>query len=325
MSASRSQRDIWHRRVPDSQPIIVDLPQVSQAAQDCQFNSGNNIFSCFPTADTIVPQAEWATFVWNSNRPDITQINLVDIFLFHADTQEQILHLPNQSNPIGHEAGVIRAQVNDSWFGTDGLNWSGSNVSYPYYWVIIRSDRTLAGNQVPQTIFTAVQTTVLDSVAAASSSSAAAASITSITSASIPTGYVQHATPQPPFPPWAIAAIVLGFLAIVATCIFVFLILRCIRRRRETDSNRNSMGSASPMIARGSRETQETNQRCDSPSSPLLPRHTRIPAVATGVLPPIATRNLTTDAASNISDSGGPLSCAESVSSSRGVKVESQF
>jgi len=68
------------------------------------------------------------------------------------------------------------------------------------------------------------------------------------------------------------------------------------------------MGSASPMIARGN---QDMIQRYDSPSSPPLPPHTGIPAVATGVSPSIATKNLTTDAASTISDSGGPLSGAD--------------
>lgn len=44
--------------------------------------------------------------------------------------------------------------------------------------------------------------------------------------------------------------VVLGFLAIAATCVLAFLILRRVRRHKaEVDSNRNSMGSASPMIA----------------------------------------------------------------------------
>jgi len=73
MSASCSQLDLWpeqtatptlkRRRVLASRQTIVDLPQVSQAEQDCQINSGNNIISCFPTTDTVVPQEEWATFV----------------------------------------------------------------------------------------------------------------------------------------------------------------------------------------------------------------------------------------------------------------------
>ena len=95
-------------------------------------------------------------FSGNSRRPDLTQTNLVDIFLFRGDSGQQILYFPNTSNPTD-QAGLLTAQVNDTWWGTDGQNWNGSNVSYPFYWVIIRSDKTLDGNQVAQPTFTAVR------------------------------------------------------------------------------------------------------------------------------------------------------------------------
>lgn len=261
---------------------------------------------------------QWAG---NSRRPEITQINLVDIFLFRADSGEQILHFPNVTNPFG-QAGVLHTQVNDTWFGADGLNWAGTDVNFPYTWVIIRSDDTLDGSQISQPIFTAVQTTVLDSVAssssaaAASSASAASASSSSARAASLSSssisselasesGNVQHDSSVSPFPHWAIAVIVvLGFLAIAASCILFFFILRRIRRRREKDSNRNSMGSASPMLAR---DNQDMIQRYDSPP---LPPHAGIPSTS-GLSPLTPTRNLATDAASTISDSGGPLSGAD--------------
>ena len=221
------------------------------------------------------------------------------------------------TNPF-NQAGVLRTQVNDTWFGTDGLNWSGSDVNFPFYWVLIRSDDTLDGSQIAQSIFTAVQTTVLDSVAS-SSSAAAAASSSSARAASLSasslssalaseSGNVQRASSTSSFPHWAIAVIVvLGFLAIAASCIVVFFILRRIRRRREKNSNRNSMGSASPMLARDN--TQDMIQRYDSPP---LPPHPGIPSSVTGISPLIPTRNLiTTDAASTTSDSGGPLSGAD--------------
>ena len=96
----------------------------------------------------------------NSRRPEITQTKIVDAFLFRADSQQPILHYQNLSNP-SDQAGPVRAQVNDTWFGS------------------IRSDKTLDGNQVPQAIFTAVQTTMLNFVAASSSSAAAASSSSS--------------------------------------------------------------------------------------------------------------------------------------------------
>src|ERR1700722_15632971 len=92
----------------------------------------------------------------NSRLPELTQTNLVDIYLFRADSLEDILRFSNVTNPV-NIAGSITAQVNDTWWGEQGNNWNGQNVSYPYYWVIIRSDKGLDGSEVPQPIFTAVR------------------------------------------------------------------------------------------------------------------------------------------------------------------------
>ncbi|KAA1479980.1 hypothetical protein DENSPDRAFT_789777 [Dentipellis sp. KUC8613] len=273
--------------------VVANQSGVSDAEQQCQFSSGNNVISCFPTADTVIAQHQWATFVWNTNRPEITQTNLVNIYLFHGDSGQQILQILNHNNPRGL-VGSVTAQVNDSWFPDSGLGWSGHNISYPYYWVITRADKGLDGDQIPQSTFSAVQTTVADvvtssrasvsSIVAASSSSVAVSlssisalssrSAASVSHASVtanPTGTANpSATPTgnlqsdsgSNFPHWAIAVIVvLGFLAIVASCILVFLIVRRIRRNREL-SRRNSMGSASPMMA-----NVHTNQPPQSPTT----------------------------------------------------------
>ncbi|KAF8904137.1 hypothetical protein CPB84DRAFT_1677560 [Gymnopilus junonius] len=324
------------RRIHRQRQVIADQSQVAQAKHDCQFNSGNSVLSCFPTADTVIPQHEWASFVWNSRLPQFSQFNLVDVFLFRADSQEQILHFPQQTNP-SDQAGSVSGQVNDTWFGTDGLKFNGTHTSFPFYWVVIRSDQTLDGNQIPQPIFTAVQTTILDSVAtssslaAASASSAAAAAsasslsslsaLSSLSSASVaresslshstsqPTGAVQRAASSSSFPHWAIAVIVvLGFLAIACTGILIFFIIRRIRRRQRQSSSRNSMGSASPMMPRDSNNNPDMIQRYDSAGSPLL-----APAVLGGAALGAASGGGTTthDGASTISDSGGPFSGAD--------------
>jgi hypothetical protein len=278
----------------------------------------------------------------NSRRPELTQINLVDIFLFRADRQVELLHFRNVSNP-SEQAGLIRAQVNDTWFGSDGDRYSpgGANQTFPFYWVIIRSDKTLDGNEVAQPIFTAVQTAMLDSVAAASSSaSLASASASSLLAASlsslsasrsaadpsasggVQSGDVQHPGSSSSFPRWAIAVIViLGFLAIAATCILAFFILRRVRRRRTSD--RDSMGSASPMI-NNNRDSNTTGagahekgnvgapppmtQRYEPTASPLLPPPS-IGGAAAGAFAGGSTH--THDGASTISDSGGPFSGAD--------------
>ncbi|KAF8895168.1 hypothetical protein BD779DRAFT_1434155 [Infundibulicybe gibba] len=279
------RRSVKRRRIRDTslevrghtskmaRQVVADQTAVADAMTDCQFNSGNNIFSCFPTSDTIIAQHQWATFVWNSRRPELTQTNKVDIFLFHGDSRKQILHFPGVTNP-SDQAGSIPAQVNDSWWGDNGTKWNGSNLTYPFYWVIIRSDKTLDGNEIPQSTFSAVQTTFADSVVAAMASSslaslASASSLSRVTTTSPPSagtgvsgGNVQSSSNGSDFPHWAIAVIVvLGFLAIAATCVLAFLIIRRVRRRNsEMEAHRNSMGSASPMM-------EHVGQ---SPGSPLL-------------------------------------------------------
>lgn len=42
---------------------IADQDKVIAAQEACQINSGNYVISCFPTADTSIPQSQWASFV----------------------------------------------------------------------------------------------------------------------------------------------------------------------------------------------------------------------------------------------------------------------
>ncbi|KAK0244140.1 hypothetical protein EDD85DRAFT_945461 [Armillaria nabsnona] len=307
MSPSPSENSPWptqtpadagssHSRAPKRRRIhelmalnarqIVNQDGVEQAEYNCEVNSGNEVISCFPTADSVFPQHQWATLVWNSGLPEFTQTNEVNVYLFRADSREQLLFFPNQTNPR-NQAGSLTAQVNDTWFGTGGADWSGSNLTYTFYWVVTRNDSELDGSELTQTHFTAVQTTFADSVlssmsatssSSSSSSSASSASLSSSytstatstasesgsgSSSSSGSGNVQSGASDSNFPHWAIAVIVvLGFLAIATTCILAFFILRRIRRRNaELESNRNSMGSSSPMMA---------HVVGNSPGSPLL-------------------------------------------------------
>ncbi|KAK0439843.1 hypothetical protein EV421DRAFT_1713129 [Armillaria borealis] len=268
-------------------PAQLPDPSFSEQAEyNCEVNSGNEVISCFPTADSVFPQHQWATFVWNSGLPEFTQTNEVNVYLFRADSREQLLFFPNQTNPR-NQAGSLTAQVNDTWFGTGGADWSGSNLTYTFYWVVTRNDSELDGSELTQTHFTAVQTTYADSVLSSMSATSSTSSSSSTSSASSSSSYTSTATASTAsesgsgssssngsgsvqsggsdsnFPHWAIAVIVvLGFLAIATTCILAFFILRRIRRRNaELESNRNSMGSSSPMMA---------HVVGNSPGSPLL-------------------------------------------------------
>ncbi|KAG7440837.1 uncharacterized protein BT62DRAFT_909654 [Guyanagaster necrorhizus] len=287
-AGSSHSRAPKRRRIHELMPLnarqIVDQDQVEEAEYNCEVNSGNDVISCFPTADSVFPQHQWSTFVWNSGLPEFTQTNEVNVYLFRADSREQLLFFPNQTNPR-NQAGSLTAQVNDTWFGTAGEDWSGSNLTYTFYWVVTRNDTELDGSELTQTHFTAVQTTYADSVLATLSSTSSTSSSTSSTRSSSSytststassasesgsgssssvsgNGNVQSGASDSNFPHWAIAVIVvLGFLAIATSCILAFFILRRIRRRNaELESNRNSMGSSSPMMAHVG----------NSPGSPLL-------------------------------------------------------
>jgi hypothetical protein len=92
----------------------------------------------------------------NSRLPQLTQTNLVNIYLFHAESGIMVLSVLNEINPFGR-AGSIAQQVNDTWFPNKGLDFNGTPTSYPYYWVITRADATLDGSEVPQATFSAVR------------------------------------------------------------------------------------------------------------------------------------------------------------------------
>ncbi|KAF7357401.1 hypothetical protein MSAN_01336100 [Mycena sanguinolenta] len=232
--------------------VIADQAAVDAAETQCQIFSGNEVISCFPTADTVVAQHEWATFVWNSNNPDFLQTERVDIYVFHGDSQEQVLVMSNQVNPSGR-AGHVSQQVNDTWWGTRGANWDGTNISYPFYWLIARHGESLDdGTLIPQTTFSAVQTTFADSVLATRSSSSAtsatsSASQTLVTSVanssrsssttattSVPVGDIQSNS-STPFPHWAIIVIVLGIVAVVAVCGLMLFGIFFLREREKRD------------------------------------------------------------------------------------------
>ncbi|KAN0123491.1 hypothetical protein V8E52_002823 [Russula decolorans] len=259
----RSPSPLEHRPLSARQDVF-NQSGIAEALQQCQLYSANSVISCFPTSDTVVPQHEWATFVWNSRLPDLTQTNLVNIYLFHADSGSEILRVTNETNPFGR-AGSIAKQVNDTWFPSGGVNFNGSSITYPYYWIITRADKTLDGTDTPQATFSAIQTTYADSVtsslASSSSAAAASASLASAASASAAAAsssrFLATATPgslqsnaHSDFPHWAIGVIVvLGFLAISAIIILGFLLVRRARRNDSArTSRRGSIGSASPMI-----------------------------------------------------------------------------
>jgi len=254
-------------------------PLSDQAKYNCQIYANNDNVTCYPTAGDQVIQHQWAAVVWNSRRPQIDQTNLVNIYLFDGDTLEPLFSTVNYPNPTG-SAGTYNLPVNDSWFGDKGSTWQpgSGNFSFPFYWIITNQDG-LDGSQTTNPTFFAIQTTYADSVVSSMSQSSlstlstlSTASVASLGSkasgvsassvSSSPSGSNQESSDSSAFPHWAIAVIVvLGFLAIVAGGVLVWLVLRRLRRREQL-AHRGSMGSSTPMMA--------NVQKSNSPQLPLL-------------------------------------------------------
>ncbi|KAG6333816.1 hypothetical protein ID866_5276 [Astraeus odoratus] len=261
---------------------ISDDPAVEEAKYNCQIYANNNNVTCFPPAGEEVYQHQWAAVVWNSRRPQLNYYNLVNLYLFNADTQEALFTITNITNPTG-TAGQYNLPVNDSWFGDRGATWqSGQNLSYPFFWIVTNQDG-LDGSQTTNPTFYAIQTTYADSVVStmlassasvsslsvqsthsvqSSLSTASLGSVTQIANPNTSSGNIQQPQDNTAFPHWAIAVIVvLGFFATVAGGILVWFCARRLRRRK-MQSNRGSMGSASPMMADAHHQ--------HSPNLPLL-------------------------------------------------------
>ncbi|EMD39817.1 hypothetical protein CERSUDRAFT_112080 [Gelatoporia subvermispora B] len=162
--------------------VVADPQQVAAAETQCELDSGNDVLSCWPLSNTTVPQHQWATFVWNSRLPQYAQTNLVDIFLFHGDSQEMVLNITNEPNPTD-QAGFITRQVNDTWWGSRGNMFDGTSIPFLFYWVITPASQGI-DNALHQATFTALQTTFADSIIASMSSTAAAASASAASASS---------------------------------------------------------------------------------------------------------------------------------------------
>lgn len=279
-SSKRRRPDVgpsWSSSLGRRQGTTISNQSALAAAEtQCEIYADNSQVTCYPGAGDLVVQHEWAPVVWNSRRPQLLQFNIVQLYLYNADTNLPILNF-TQTNPTGN-AGEMNTPVDDTWFGDKGNTWTqgSGNFSYPFYWVVTNQNG-LDNSVTTNPTFTAIQTTYADNVVSSmqSSSSAAAASLSSAaaasslsslhasgTSSSTPTGNVQSNSANTAFPHWAIAVIVvLGFLAIAAGGVLIWVIVRRLRRRQQ-HSNRGSMGSSSPMMANA--------QNSNSPQLPLL-------------------------------------------------------
>lgn len=159
----------------------VDVPfwqahltvSIEQALSQC-YNTDNAVYSCFPQGDTVIAQHQWVHFVcewclpfhmrcpWfngfagNSKLPQFHITNAVDIYLYNADSSTLIQSWTNLVNPA-NSAGQVTACVNDSWWGGDGANWNGENITSQYYFALTPTTQTGAEYRSPISTFAAVR------------------------------------------------------------------------------------------------------------------------------------------------------------------------
>ncbi|KAJ6582202.1 hypothetical protein B0H19DRAFT_1229272 [Mycena capillaripes] len=169
--------------------------ELAAAKTNCGPNAGNTILYCYPMVNTVAVQDASTALVWNAAFVDLVGVSILDIYLFHADSQQQILHFSNVINPVS-QAGEITAPVNDSWWGDRGSSWAGANISFPYFWILTPSNVSMSdGVAKPQATFQAVQTTLPDSLRGTAtapgvtpSKIGSSSTLTSSPSAQAPTG-----------------------------------------------------------------------------------------------------------------------------------------
>ncbi|KAG8933206.1 hypothetical protein FRC02_012280 [Tulasnella sp. 418] len=245
----------------------VSRRQSNVAYPSCD-NEGNEVLSCYPTADTTVQQGNWTKFIWNARYPEfIGNPGQVDIYLYHADSGAEV----NRWMAVPNVRSEINVVINDSFWDYRAADFSGSPTPYTYYFVVTKAGRAITGGEPKQATWTAIQWRQPDSVISASKASVTSmASVSAISTASLTSmlssvsmssvsatasaglqGSMANES-NDKFPSWAIALlVVLGFLALVSMAGLFYLLIRNFRRQNgESDrSRRESMGSSSPMMA----------------------------------------------------------------------------
>lgn len=119
-------------------------------------------------------------FIWNTNYPLFTNNGgFVDVYLFHQDTDTVATSWPALPNAQGR----LSFNPGDSWWeGRPAAdNYNGTDISWPFYFVITYAGQGLVGSTTRLSTWYAVQTALPSSIAA-SRSSASAASLASAAS-----------------------------------------------------------------------------------------------------------------------------------------------
>ncbi|KAJ1025117.1 hypothetical protein NDA16_002623 [Ustilago loliicola] len=180
---------------PKVQPRSAQQSRIQRrqtAAEETCF-VGNEDLSCYPNAGTTIAQNTWSKFIWNANYPLFAQRGFVDVYLFQQDTDRLVTSWISQDNG----AGRVSFEPTDSWWANRPAANNiqpNQNISWPFYFVVLASGQPLSGTTSRLATFTAVQTTLPFSIAAARASSSSVAAAASASSASAASASAQSAS-----------------------------------------------------------------------------------------------------------------------------------
>lgn len=173
----RKEFDLDHplveRQGASSGPVFENYPSCD--------NVGNTLLSCFPQSNTTITQSTWSKFIWNANYPTFVENGQVDVWLYQADSGEEV----DSWRGITNGQGSIEIRPEEDWWRDQDRATEltpGGTEMYSYYFVVVPGGQTLNGGERHQNTFRAVQT-ALPSAVLASISSASRASVTSASAA----------------------------------------------------------------------------------------------------------------------------------------------
>ena len=77
--------------------------------------------------------------------------------LTSLNTRQQHIPLVSHHHPPHPKIAFSRSQEAARLDCSDDSKWDCQNLSYPFYWAIIRSEASLDGSELPQSTFTAIR------------------------------------------------------------------------------------------------------------------------------------------------------------------------
>lgn len=147
-------------------------------------NVGNTLVSCFPLSNTTITQSTWSKFIYNSNYPSFVENGEVDVWLYQADSGEEVRNWKG----IPTRQGSVEIRPDEDWWKDQDRATEltqGGRETYSFYFVVVPGGETLDGGEPHQNTFRAVQTALPSAVLASISMSSASASMASVSSASL--------------------------------------------------------------------------------------------------------------------------------------------